>query len=67
MLREAWEKWEPLHIMRIRGCEVVVFPPAMTPGAVAASPHGPAAQAVRIVALLSLFDGAGMARVGLDD
>eukprot|EP00974_Lingulodinium_polyedra_P052645 5064390-Lingulodinium_polyedra.AAC.1 len=65
-LRETLENWESLHIMTIQRQEVALHLPNLENHAAATAPHNPATPR-RTITLLSLCDGTGMARVGLED
>eukprot|EP00974_Lingulodinium_polyedra_P127093 11200821-Lingulodinium_polyedra.AAC.1 len=62
MLRGAFENWESLQIMHIRGNEVTLHPPSAEGHVAVTIPYGPAAQVARAISLRSFFDGTGVAR-----
>eukprot|EP00974_Lingulodinium_polyedra_P016528 1601949-Lingulodinium_polyedra.AAC.1 len=66
MLQEALDNWGSPQLMQMRGVAVVVYPAELKDHADPTILYGPAAQVARAMILLSLFDGTGMARVGLD-
>ena len=71
MVREAVENWVSLGVMGMEHGRVMIVPGSVCTPPVTASLPPPATGAQvpgpRPVALLSLFDGTGMARLGLDD
>eukprot|EP00974_Lingulodinium_polyedra_P031937 3075856-Lingulodinium_polyedra.AAC.1 len=66
MLREAIENWVSLRVMALQGCEVTLDPTTLSLPPPAVVPQ-PGNGTPRTVALLSLFDGTGMVRVGMED